>query len=153
MSTRRNWFGTTDTGQVFFNILVDSRDGGQVPDWTLRIVYEDHVYPYADPPRSDPEYITSEPSTVTWRVWLASREDYAALRAKLGQTDTLYVLHNLQSQGDTVQVIDTLYEALAGTTLLALDRPAFAVDEDNGCEVDVTFRRHIDPATGEAVVS
>ena len=153
MSRRQSFFGTVETGRVYFNIRLDDRDGGQVPDWDLPINAHDHVIPYADPPRSEEEIVSVDPCFVTWRLHLASREDYRALRAKLGTTDTLWVIAGLQSQGEAIQVDGDTYDELPLTTLRRLERPAFSVDDRNGCEVDVTFRRHIDPTTGEAVSS
>ena len=140
-------FGTVETGRVYFTIRADHRDGGQLADWSLALNAHDHIIPYSDPPRSYEEIVSVEPSFVTWRLRLASRDVYRALRAKLGMTDTLYVLYGLQSQGDPVQIDGTTYDALPQTTLRELGRPAF--HRGGLVSVDATFRRHIDPATGE----
>ena len=149
---REGRFGTPATGEAWFDLRVEGR-AAKLADWTTPLIAATHVIPFATVPVSSVEVIAFGPSTVSWRLWLASREDYRKLRAKLGSTDELMVLANLQSQGDSQQDAGVLYDVLPQTTLMALDNAEFEIDDCGGCEVTATFQRQIDPATGLAVPS
>lgn len=146
--SRQSFFGAAPEGRVYFNIRL-GRDG-YVPDWPLELNIADHVIPGAFPPIAHEELVSIEPSPVTWRLWLADGDAYRALLAKAGATDTLYIVHGVLSLADrTEQVVETLYDVLPHTTLRGLGQPQ--ASRANGIEVDATFRRLIDPATGRGV--
>lgn len=145
---RQSFFGAEPEGRVYFNIRLDR--SGQVPEFPLELNIADHVIPYATTPIAQEELVSVEPSLVTWRLWLADAEMYRALLAKAGTTDALYIVHGALATIDrTVQEGTVLYDVLAYTTLRGLGN--MQTSRANGIEVDATFRRLIDPATGLGV--
>jgi hypothetical protein len=139
-------FGTTGSGIVSFAVVADN-PRGQIAGWSggPKII----VTPIAgsDPPITQLEKIYTGPSRVMWRLYLDSIEDYQALKAKEGTIDILTVAANTQTHpGDAVTVNGEPHVQLPHTQLLLLN------DEDvrfaDYVEVEATFVRQLDPATG-----
>lgn len=144
-------FGTTDTGIVWFGVRAE--EGSRPPAWTSpEVNARTYVFPGSFPPKSETEIISIGPSQLRWRLYFPTMDDFHAMQAKLGTTDTLTVLANVQSHRGTYQEIHGLgYIQLPGTLLLALDEDS---PEIHGpMEAVATFQRHIDPATGAVVSS
>ena len=145
---RHYWFGTVDTGRAFFGVLYES---SRLAAWTAPAVNaRTFTFPGSFPPKSETQIVSIGPSTLTWRLEFDSLDDYWALLAKLGTTDTLTVPRHVQShKGECFEQHGMTYVRLPGTTLLSLD--ADAPNPDGTIEAVGVFSRHIDPATGEVV--
>lgn len=142
-------FGTTTTGVVWFGVRAD--EGSRPPAWSSpQLNARTFVIPGAFPPRSETQIVSVGPSTLRWRLYFPTLDDFHSMMAKLGTTDTLTVLANVQSHKGTYREIHgTGYVDLPDTLLLALD--ANAPEIDGQIEATATFQRHIDPETGLVV--
>ncbi len=141
-------FGTVESGTVSFEIVAD---GWGIDDWSLPMNIVKTSIPGASPPITEVEVVLTGPSVVTWRLHLDSRADYQALRAKLGTVDTLSIARDLQSHDGAESTVDGVVHVTLPYTLLdGLGRDTeFALA--GWVEVDATFLRQLDPATGSAV--
>jgi len=139
----------TPEAKVYFRLL---RPGGELANWSTAENIQVHVIPGAFPPKVEIEVVSSGPSTVTWRLAFATREELTRLLPWKGRTATLTLLNGVQSQiGQYEQLHGRAYEHLSFTTLMALDNESTPVG--GPYEVDATFLRVIDPDTGTAVMS
>ena len=144
----RSSFGSLATGVSWFSIRYD---GDRLPSWSAPAVNaRTFVIPGSFPPVSETQIVSIGPSTVQWRLWFPTLDDYWAMLAKLGTVDTLTVPLHVQSHRGTVREDHGLQVvALPSTLLLALDADTPEIDGD--IEAVATFQRHIDPVTGLAV--
>ena len=139
---------TDPTMMVWFEIDMTGLDA--LPDWDVTPLLPTRIIPGSNPPISVTHYTGVEPATVTWTLWLASRADLNALRAKLGTEATLSVPANTQSlPGTYAEYGERGYEQLPETLLASVRRVQVFVDGD--CQCDATFQRVIDPTTGRIV--
>lgn len=150
MSATRIGFGdpTDPLLMVWFSVDITGRDS--LPDWDMRPVLPSRIIPGSNPPASVTHYTGMEPATVTWSLWLDSRDDLQSLRGMIGTEQTLQILANVQSlPGEYIEYEELGYELLPATLLMSLTRIAVTLDGDVTCEA--TFQRTVDPATGEVV--
>lgn len=149
MATRIGFGDPTEpTLMVWFSVDITGRD--TLPDWEVPAVLPSRIIPGSNPPASVTHFTGVEPATVTWSLWLDSRDDLQQLRGMLGTEQTLQVLAGFQSlPGEYIEYEELGYELLSSTLLVRLSRVAVTLDGDVSCEA--TFQRTVDPATGEVV--
>ena len=137
--------------EVPFIVLPDS-NSGTYRDWNIE---EDVVLT-----RIPGTNITYEESlgfglaTVTWRLGFNPKDNFFRFSRLRGKVGTLTVLEGFQSLKGSATTLHTMgydYELLDHTKVASIAPAAHEVD--NWTEVDVTFSRAVDPATGLAVVS
>lgn len=146
----RSQFGRLETGPVYFNIRSTGdrreawRGGGPQVRW--------FTIPGSNPPKRVGQVPVILPATATWRLYLSSEADLQALAAKQGAEDELIIPHRIQSHAGTViPGVHTLFVKLPFTILETIENEASL--SDGGFEVDATFSRLLDPATGLGVAA
>lgn len=133
-------------GTAGFNIEAEDAYG-TVAGWTAQPNIIVTSIPGSNPPITEVEIVWPQgPSRATWRVNVDNQTDYLALVAKTTSIDTLIVPRRVQAHAGS-ELSGQVY--LPHTMLLSMGPPAARID--GSIEVDCTFMRQLDPATGEAV--
>ena len=133
-------------GSAGFNIIATDQNG-LMPGWIAQPNIIVTPIPGSSPPITEVEIVWPQgPSRATWRVYVDNQTDYLALVAKTAVIDTLIVPERVQAHSGTeaggqVHLIHTM--------LLSMGPPSARID--GSIEVDMTWLRQLDPATGEAV--
>lgn len=140
----------TNFDEVYFTIRADDRSGSYT-DWDIRERTVETPIPGTN--RVYVERLGFDPATVTWTIEFCCADEYYELLSRYGYTGTLTVMEGRQSlKGDAVarERYGNLYEALENTRLVAISNAPHFID--GSVEVDVTFKRTVDPVTRLAVI-